>query len=264
MSSAKIPLNNIIIGTSSWGSKSSYKNSFNISKILVEKGLVQFDSAPNYGSGYSHNILNLIGKKENITVNTKFGQKTNISFYEILKRIYRFNNLKSYFLSNYNLYNSSKINKKKFWSLKNITNNLYRIQKELNNCNIDVFFLHSPKNIFIYKNYLNEFEKFCFLNNLKPGISNVDDNILENVLNYHSKYVIQMPLTQYLNFEKLIFKKNNTIHINSIFRSRLNQEKFDRDNYLKDIIKYFKKFKNIKLVFGINSIESCKNLIKNI
>ena len=36
---------------------------------------VQFDTAPNYGSGYSQNIINSISKNKKLIVNTKFGQK---------------------------------------------------------------------------------------------------------------------------------------------------------------------------------------------
>ena len=264
MSSTKIPLNNIIIGTSSWGSKSSYKNSIAISEILIGKGFNQFDSAPNYGSGYSHNILNMIGKKQKILVNTKFGQKMNFNLYEILKRIYRFNNFKSFINSNYILYNSSKQNEKKYWQISNISKNYRRIKNHLENCNIKVFYLHSPKSEVINENFLAEFEKFCFLNNLKPGISNVNDNSLKKILFNYKNYTIQMSLRQYINFEKKIVESDNDVHINSIFKLQYEQDKFDKNKYLEEIIEYFKNFKKIKLVFGINSISRCNNLIYNL
>ena len=264
MSSTKIPLNKIIIGTSSWGSKSSYKNSFAISKFLIEKGFNQFDSAPNYGSGYSHNILNIIGEKQKILVNTKFGQRMNFNLYEILKRIYRFNNFKSFINSTYNLYNSSKQNEKKYWQISNISKNYVRIKKHLNNCNIKVFYLHSPKSEIINENFLDEFEKFCFLNNLKPGIANIDDDSLKKILFNNKNYTIQMSLCQYIDFEKQIIESDNDIHINSIFKLKYEQDKFDKNKYIEAIIEYFKNFKKIKLVFGINSISRCNNLINNL
>lgn len=264
MSSTKIPLNNIIIGTSSWGSKSSYKNSFAISKILIENGFNQFDSAPNYGSGYSHNILNIIGEKKKILVNTKFGQRMKINLYEILKRIYRFNNFKSFINSTYNLYNSSKQNEKNYWNISNISKNYIKIKHNLNNCNIGIFFLHSPNNDVINENFLREFEKFCFLNNLIPGISNTSNDNLQKILYNFKNFTIQMSLIQYIKFEKQIIENENTVHINSIFKAKHEQDKFDEKNYLEAIVEYFKNLKKIKIVLGINSIASCNNLMHKV
>ena len=129
MSSGKIPLKKIIVGTSAWGSKISYSKSFEILEELLDSGFVQFDTAPNYGSGYSQNIINSISKK--LIVNTKFGQKMNLSFKEIFKRIYRFNNLNAFFKSNLNLINYSFQNKKKFWLVSNIDKNFIEIKKDL-------------------------------------------------------------------------------------------------------------------------------------
>ena len=52
MSSIKIPLEKIIIGTASWGSKISYNEANNIAKQLITNGFDLFDTAPNYGSVY--------------------------------------------------------------------------------------------------------------------------------------------------------------------------------------------------------------------
>ena len=60
MSSGKIPLKKIIVGTSAWGSKISYSKSFEILEELLDSGFVQFDTAPNYGSGYSQNITRTV------------------------------------------------------------------------------------------------------------------------------------------------------------------------------------------------------------
>jgi len=264
MSSTKIPLDKIIIGTSSWGSKSSYKNSLTISKILIGSGFNQFDSAPNYGSGYSHDILNIIGKKQKISVNTKFGQRISLNLYEIMKRIYRFYNFKSFLNSNYNLYNSSKQNKKNYWNISNISKNYIKIKHHLNNCNIGIFFLHSPNNDVVNENFLREFEKFCFLKNLIPGISNTSDDNLKYIIYNFKNFTIQMSLIQYIKFEKQIIENENTVHINSIFKAKREQDKFDENNYLEAIVEYFKNLKKIKIVLGINSIPSCNNLIHKV
>jgi hypothetical protein len=261
MSSGKIPLRKIIIGTSAWGSKISYSKSFEILEELFDSGFVQFDTAPNYGSGYSQNIINSISKK--LIVNTKFGQKMNLSFKEIFKRIYRFNNLNAFFKSNLNLINYSFQNKKKFWLVSNIDKNFIEIKKDLRNCVIDTFFLHSPLKEIISDQFLMEFIKFCNLNNVVPGISNIQDDIFLYLISNYRNIVFQMPLTQYLKYEEKIERNQNTIHINSIFRSKYLQNKISVKNYEIAIFEYFKNKRNIKLIFGINSNHSMKSLLNN-
>ena len=261
MSSGKIPLKKIIVGTSAWGSKISYSKSFEILEELLDSGFVQFDTAPNYGSGYSQNIINSISKK--LIVNTKFGQKMNLSFKEIFKRIYIFNNLNAFFKSNLNLINYSFQNKKKFWLVSNIDKNFIEIKKDLRNCVIDTFFLHSPLKEIISDQFLMEFIKFCNLNNVVPGISNIQDDIFLYLISNYRNIVFQMPLTQYLKYEEKIERNQNTIHINSIFRSKYLQNKISVKNYEIAIFEYFKNKNNIKLVLGINSNRSMKSLLNN-
>tara|TARA_B110000285_G_scaffold234989_1_gene314076 strand:+ start:2441 stop:3241 length:801 start_codon:yes stop_codon:yes gene_type:complete len=261
MSSGKIPLKKIIVGTSAWGSKISYSKSFEILEELLDSGFVQFDTAPNYGSGYSQNIINSISKK--LIVNTKFGQKMNLSFKEIFKRIYRFNNLNAFFKSNLNLINYSFQNKKKFWLVSNIDKNFIEIKKDLRNCVIDTFFLHSPLKEIISDQFLMEFINFCNLNNVVPGISNIQDDIFLYLISNYRNIVFQMPLTQYLKYEEKIERNQNTIHINSIFRSKYLQNKISVKNYEIAIFEYFKNKHNIKLVLGINSNRSMKSLLNN-
>ena len=261
MSSGKIPLKKIIVGTSAWGSKISYSKSFEILEELLDSGFVQFDTAPNYGSGYSQNIINSISKK--LIVNTKFGQKMNLSLKEIFKRIYRFNNLNAFFKSNLNLINYSFQNKKNFWLVSNIDKNFIEIKKDLRNCVIDTFFLHSPLKEIISDEFLMEFIKFCNLNNVVPGISNIQDDIFLYLISNYRNIVFQMPLTQYLKYEEKIERNQNTIHINSIFRSKYLQNKISVKNYEIAIFEYFKNKHNIKLVLGINSNRSMKSLLNN-
>ena len=261
MSSGKIPLKKIIIGTSAWGSKISYSKSFEILEELLDSGFVQFDTAPNYGSGYSQNIINSISKK--LIVNTKFGQKMNLSFKEIFKRIYRFNNLNAFFKSNLNLINYSFQNKKNFWLVSNIDKNFIEIKKDLSNCAIDTFFLHSPLKETISDQFIMEFIKFCNLNNLVPGISNIQDDIFLYLISNYKNIVFQMPLTQYFKYEKIIERNQNTIHINSIFKTKYLQNKISVKNYEIAIFEYFKNKHNIKLILGINSNRSMKSLLNN-
>ena len=79
----------IVIGTGSWGSWINFKESIQVSTSLLKLGLNHFDTAPLYGSGYSHYILNKIGKQNNILIDTKYGQNTHLNWRELFKRFYR-------------------------------------------------------------------------------------------------------------------------------------------------------------------------------
>lgn len=263
MSSIKIPLEKIIIGTASWGSKISYNEANNIAKQLITNGFDLFDTAPNYGSGYSQNIINNILTKKKVSVNTKFGQKINFSIREILKRIYRFNNFKSFINSNLNLFNYSLNRNDEFWSVLNLDKNFKKIKNDLNNCLIKTFFLHSPSNKFLTSEYLSDFSKFCILNNITCGVSNVSDDIFPYLMSNHKNFVFQMSLTQYFKYEKII-TNNNMIHINSIYSSKYLQNRVSIKNYDEDIFKYFLNKSHVKLILGINSKESVKKLLYKI
>ena len=81
-------------------------------------GLNYFDTAPNYGGGYSHYILNRLAKSNNIFVDTKYGQNISLTPKEIAKRIYRFTNFKSFKQSfKYIRFNKIQRNNKNFWSI---------------------------------------------------------------------------------------------------------------------------------------------------
>ena len=80
----------IVLGTSSWGSKISFKDSIKLSDDLLKFEINHFDTAPLYGSGYSHYILNKIAEQNNISVDTKYGQNIKLGWKEFIKRCYRF------------------------------------------------------------------------------------------------------------------------------------------------------------------------------
>ena len=229
MSSNKVPLNKIIIGTSAWGSKISYSNCYLILEKLLINGFDQFDTAPNYGSGYSQNIINSASIKKKIKVNSKFGEKMKLSLKEFLKRIYRFDNFNAFLNSNKNLINYSFQNKQ-FWLVSNIEKNFIQIKKDLSNCLIQNFFLHSPINLIISDKFIDEFINFCNLNKLIPGICNVEDDLISYLIPKYNNIIFQMSLLQYLKFEKKIEENQNIIQINSIFRSKDLQHKISKKN----------------------------------
>tara|TARA_B100000963_G_scaffold199242_1_gene173443 strand:+ start:2435 stop:3001 length:567 start_codon:yes stop_codon:yes gene_type:complete len=184
------------------------------------------------------------------------------NLYEIAKRVYRYNNFKSFINSNLNLFNYTFRNNK-FWLNENIKKNLLNIKKELFNCNLDIFFLHSPNKNFSKKTF-NEFKIICSLNNLRPGISNIEDDFVEYMLSKEQKVILQMPLRQYFKFEKKINLNKYEVQINTIFKSKNEQRKFSINSYTNDVFKYFQNKKNIKLIIGINSSDSLYKLKENI
>ena len=150
-----------------------------------------------------------------------------------------------------------------FYGASNIEKNFIQIKKDLSNCLIQTFFLHSPTNAIISDKFIDEYINFCNLNKLIPGISNVEDDLITNLITKYKKVTFQMSLLQYLKFEEKIEENQNMIQINSIFRSKDLQNKISKENYERSVFEYFKNNNNIKLVLGINSEESVKNLIKN-
>ena len=111
----------IVIGTGSWGSWINFKESIQVSTSLLELGINHFDTAPLYGSGYSHYILNKIGKQNNILIDTKYGQNTHLNCRELFKRFYRFINFKSFIQSfKYLQFDKTQRNNKSFWSIQEL------------------------------------------------------------------------------------------------------------------------------------------------
>ena len=264
MSTNKILLNKIIIGTSAWGSKISYNQSIFISEKLIKFGFTQFDTAPNYGAGLSQYILNNVSKKKSTYINTKFGQKINFSVKEIIKRIYRYQSFKTFLSSNLIYLKYCFRKDKQFWSIIKIKHFLELDKKKLNNCKFNIFFLHNPPSKFLSNRFLKKFINLCKYQNLTYGISGVDDNTLLFLLINYKNFVFQLSLVQYLKYEKIIQKNNIKVHVNSLFKLKFSQKKFSIINYEKKIFQYFIKKSNVKLILGVNSIKSFKKLTSNI
>ena len=160
----------IIIGTSAWGSRISFKDSLNIGTCLIEMGIKEFDTAPHYGSGYSHHILNILAKVNKIEVNTKYGDTLSPNIKEILKRIYRYNDLKS-FKNSFKYLEFSKIKrfKKSFWNVNNIDENLDLYLQTAKGL-AKTLFLHSPPKDILNKTYLELVNSHLIKRNMKFNI----------------------------------------------------------------------------------------------
>ena len=97
-----IDLKKIGIGTSSYGSKIPYKDSFKIIECLLDHGLNYIDTSPFYGLGQSEKIIGEItkNKRDSIILSTKFGispviNKSANKLIPIIKKIYYIPGIKS-------------------------------------------------------------------------------------------------------------------------------------------------------------------------
>lgn len=250
--------NQIIIGTSAWGSGINFKKSLNIGTKLISMGIIKFDTAPHYGSGYSHHILNLLSKKNKIEVDTKYGDILTPNLKEILKRIYRYENLKTFKDSfKYFEFNKDKRNKKFFWDIKNLKEKSDAYFNDLCECNIKTLFLHSPPSGIINKEYLELINNYLKQKNIKLGISWPHYSDFEFLLNKFPNLIFQVSLKFFLDNQKQIIENFKFVYINSIIKNSTNviknkKTKISLNEYLQDV----EMREGYKIVIGINSEKS--------
>ena len=252
----------IIIGTSGWGSKISFNKSYEIGSKLIEFGINNFDTAPNYGSGYSHHILNQLSKNYKMSVDTKFGDITIPSFKELAKRIYRFHDYKSFKRSLGYLQLSRNIRKNfYFWRIENLKKNLDFFFEDLKDCNINILYLHSPPLGIINKQYLIELDKFLKSKKIKIGISWPNEKDIDLLIDQFSHIQLQISFEFYLKHQNKLIKNFRSLYINSILKNK-NLTTNNKENYslINDILKDFQYENNYKFVIGINSMNSFEKL----
>ena len=253
----------IIIGTSSWGSKINFKKSLIVGNKLISMGLNYFDTAPNYGSGYSHYILNYLGKRNDIKIDTKYGQNINLSIKEILKRIYRFKNYESFKQSlKYIKFKNQNRSNKKFWHIKKINSFVNNMLNDLNFCKIKTIYLHTPPYGILNELYLKNFCNLLKEKKIIAGISDPDERDLEIITKKFPSIKIQLSLNYLYKQKFKLNRKINEININSIFKT-FNENNINKESnnyYLKNFKKFLKKNKKFNLVLGINSFNSVRKL----
>ena len=209
----------IIIGTSSWGSKISCNNSIDIGKKLYFIGLNYFDTAPTYGGGYSHYILNKLALKNKVMIDTKYGQLVSLSFKEISKRIYRFINFSSFKKSFETVsYKTDQRNLKDFWNIKNIDKHFDSCKENLKNCEINTFYLHNPPFGILNKSYLQELHDLMKSKNVILGISGIDMNDLDLIINNFPSIKLQVSLDFFFSSREKIVKNIQNLNVNGLFR----------------------------------------------
>ena len=250
----------IVIGTSSWGSKISFKKSLELGEKLTSLGLNHFDTAPTYGAGNSHYILNKLGKNDKIFIDTKYGQLTDLTPKEIAKRFYRFINFES-FIKSFEFLKTLKeqIKIEDLWSIKNVEKYLNKFTNDLHNCEIITFYLHSPPYEIINKDYLLNFINLIESKNILPGISWPDNRNVDFLLNNFSNIKLQLSIDQFQKSKDKINNKNQFINLNSIFRNR-NLEKKYQNKLNEEVIQFLNMKENNKIIIGLNSNKSLEKL----
>ena len=259
-------ISQITIGTASWGSKINLNKSLEISSKVISLGINHFDTAPNYGGGYAHYILNKIAKKNNILIDTKYGQNINLTAKEIFKRFYRFTNIGSLKQSfkHIKFYRSSR-SIKEYWSLEKLEAAFSSFQRELNNCTIMSFYLHSPPFGILNKEYLDKLYSFFDKKKILLGISNPDKKDLNLIIKQFPHIKIQLSINDFWNLKEQLDQRFKNVNINSIFRKLIketNDNKNDSVKFWKDFFKIVEGNSNYRLVLGINSINSVEKLKK--
>ena len=256
----------IIIGTASWGSKINFSESIDIGNKIISMGLNYFDTAPNYGGGYSHYILNRLAKSNNIFVDTKYGQEISLNPKEIVKRFYRFTNFKSFKQSfKYIQFDKTQRNSESFWSIQELEKHLNLFREDLKCCEIKTFYLHSPPYGILNRNYLEKFNNFFEDKKILPGISWPDIKDLDLLLNNFPDIKLQLSIDSFWNSKDKIIKKIKNLNINSIFKKIKNNKILDinyKNKFRKDLIQILDNNDKYKIVLGINSNESVEKLKK--
>lgn len=252
-------LSKIIIGTSAWGSKISYKDALDIGSRLIDIGLISFDTGPHYGSGYAHHILNELSFKKKIFVDTKFGDSSVYSVKEIFKRIYRYRNYKN-FLKSFQYLELAKKNKLNldYWKPKKLFSKIKFFESDLCNSNLDTIYLHNPPENLITKDYLNEIQNYLKDKNLKLGVSSPNTKDFFLIQNEYPEINLQISLNFYQLHKNKIINNKNKIYINSLFKhNNLNGKNYIELDFINEIIQHLLNFNiNFKLVIGINSKKS--------
>ena len=260
----------IVIGTGSWGSWINFKESIQVSTSLLKLGLNHFDTAPLYGSGYSHYILNEIGKQNNILIDTKYGQNTHLNWRELFKRFYRFINFKTFKYSFKHIrFNKHARLKKDFWDIQKLNDAYNLFLYELDKCKITTFYLHGPPEYILDYKYLQNFSTFFITKGVIPGISSPGQESLDMLIEKFPNIKLQMPIEFFWKNKEKILKSQNKIDIFKIFKKIIN----DRKNSQSNDKEFWHEFLNIieanskyKLVLGINSknsIEKLKKILEN-
>jgi hypothetical protein len=260
----------IKIGTSAWGSRIGIKEAITLGDKISNINLNHFDTAPNYGSGYSHYILNNLGKRKNILVDTKYGQNIRLSLKELTKRIYRFKNFKSFMQSFKNIrLNNDERNNEKFWNINKIEKTFDSMNFDLVNCKIKSFYLHSPPYGILNKKYLEKFSEYFIKKKILPGVSDPDTKDLMLIIENFPTINLQISLSTFWKNRKDLINNMENINLNGVFR-KLNNDKIISNNidynFKDEFLEILKKKENYKIILGINTnntFEKLKNINLN-
>ena len=252
-------LSKIIIGTSAWGSKITFKDAIDLGSRLIDIGLESFDTGPHYGSGYAHHILNELNNKKKLTIDTKFGDTCNYSLKEIFKRVYRYNSFNNFIKSFQYLEvrRNIKLNKE-YWKIDNILKTIKFFQSDLHNANLNTIYLHDPPENLITRDYLIKLQNNLIRNNLRLGVSTPNIRDFNLVQDEFSNINLQISYNFYQLYKDKIKNNKNKIYINSLFKNTdYKSNEYVELDFINGIIQNLSNLNiNFKLIIGINSKKS--------
>ena len=253
-----------VLGTWSISGDYGYKNeneSLKILKYSYKNKIYEYDTAPNYGFGYSEHLVgNVFDKYKNILINTKIGN------------------------------NHKKI---KSFDLKDIEKSFFKSLSNLKKINI--LFLHNPRNDINYRKvipFLKDIKKFKLINDFglslarnfkynkeiinKFKIFQIDYNLFNFNINYSlNKKIIygRSPLASGLLAKNIRLNKlkkfdHRKTWLNSNRLDEINKKKkFIQENINGKIknssVHFVKKSNDLdKVIFGVKTLEQIKTVIK--
>jgi aryl-alcohol dehydrogenase-like predicted oxidoreductase len=247
----------IIFGTASVGSRTSYQDFSKTALHATSKGIRVFDTSPIYGRGIAFNYINRFMKENpqiKIQIITKVGRTVKIDLKTLFIYFLRMNF--SFFKTGLINIRGSEFNLS--GSVIRKTNRLY--SKLIEQGVVSDILIHSPEKVLINKATLNEIKE-NFDQKVSIGCSDPDYELIK----YFEKYSDNIPLIQvgYQDFIQTSYyqKYTGTVVINGLLR-----HSFKTSDKLCDI---FVNIKNIrgklptKFNFGFHTVETVNLVIES-
>lgn len=134
-----------IVGTSAWGSRITVGAAVRLGAQLAAAGFTHFDSAPTYGSAYSHIALRRVAEKTGtaITVDTKHGQLNERNLRGLAKKLLRAPSPGA-LISSLWQHPTTDRSADEFWSAERMYESFAKSRRDLAGTTPGVFYYHAP------------------------------------------------------------------------------------------------------------------------
>ena len=267
----KLGIDQIVVGTSAWGSRIPVRRALSLGRALLGHGIRRFDTAPTYGSGYAHYILNRLayGEKTRVVVDTKYGHLNEFGLRGWAKKILRAPSPQALCNACWQ-HETTDRDAPGFWAATRILSAFDRARKDLSSCEIDAFYLHGPPETAI-RSALGSSEVLDVCEGLKTcgtilGIAeaNYDIGFLATIPGERNLRV-QTGLFDFLQ-NRAAFEQNSRteVHINGLFRDRNRVEeelKLSSGEVDAILSSWLAADQSRRVVIGINSMRSVERAI---